>query len=154
MWYKFGLTALIVLGALTPAGAQNPQNFDYPRYNPPGRPSPIVNDPPGRVSPFLGNPGYLSPTMGPALGNGMAPATRGWAFAAEGGGVFQQNPQTGVWTVYPNAGNPVNYLELYRTPSYAELYQPGTGTGVRISNNRLYRDYGGVWYPVFPGWWQ
>jgi len=154
MWYKFGLAAVIVLGAIAPVGAQNPQYFDYPRYKLPGGPSPIVNSPPGRVSPFIGNPGYLSPTLSPVQGYNVAPAARGWAFAADGGGVFQPNNQTGVWTVYPNSGNPVNYLELYRTPAYAELYQPRTGAGLRLTNNMLYRDYAGVWYPVFPGWWQ
>jgi hypothetical protein len=154
MWSKTGLAALILVGAVAPTGAQAPQYFDYPRYSLPGRQTPLVSSPPGRVTPFLGNPGYLSPTVGPVLGNGFIPPRSGWAFAAEGGGVFQPNAQTGVWTLYPNAGSPVNYLELYRTPSYAELYQPDTGTGIRLTNNTLYRAYGGVWYPVFQGWWQ
>jgi hypothetical protein len=155
MWHKFGLAALIALWLLAPAGAQGQQYFSYPRYRLPGSPSPsnFVNDPPGRVSPFPANPGYLSPVMNPFVGNNVAPAVRGWVYAGNGGGVFQNNQQ-GVWTAYPNAGNAVNYLELYRTPSYAELYQPATGAGVRITNNMLYRDYSGVWYPVMQGWWQ
>jgi hypothetical protein len=153
MGHKFGLAALLALGAFVPASAQGQQYFDYPRYRLPGSPSPIVNAPPGRVSPFPGNPGYLAPIQYPPLGYNVVPTQRGWAFAAEGGGVFQ-NTQPGVWTLSPASGNSVNFLELYRTPSYAELYQPGTGTGIRITNNRLYRDYGGVWYPVLQGWWQ
>jgi hypothetical protein len=134
-------------------GAQDAQFFDYPAYRLPGGPSPIVNSPPGRVSPFPGNPGYLSPNQYSPQWSNVAPQQRGWAFAAEGGGVFT-NPQQGLWTVYRNSGNPVNFLELYRTPSYAELYNPSAGTAFRLSNNMLYRNYGGVWYPVIPGRWQ
>jgi hypothetical protein len=150
MRHPFGLAALLALWLLAPAGVQG--QFDYPRYRLPGRESPIVNSPPGRVSPFVGNPGYLPPMNPPQLINGVPPV-HGWAFAAEGGGVIQ-NTQPGVWTVYRNSGNPFNFVELYRTPSFAELYQPANRAEVRLTNNTLYRDYGGVWYPVVSGWWQ
>jgi hypothetical protein len=147
LWHKIGPAVLLVLWALAPAGARG-QYFD-PRYRLPGSPSPIRGSPPGRVSPFLGNPGYYPPNMAVP----QVPQVPGWAFAEGGGGVFTPTQQ-GVWTLYRNQGTPTNFLELYRTPSYAELYQPASGTGLRLSNNRLYRDYAGVWYPVVQGWWQ
>jgi hypothetical protein len=154
MGYKFGLAALVTLWVLAPSSAWGQQYFDYPRYRLPGGPSPIVNNPPGRLSPFPGNQAYLPQLQFGPQPNYVAPVPRGWAFTAAGSGGLFQNTQPGAWTLTRDSGSSANFLELYRTPSYAELYNPGAGGAFRLTNNTLYRDYAGVYYPVVQGWWQ
>jgi hypothetical protein len=154
MWRTFGLAALLALLALAPAVAQAQQYFDYPRYRLPGRLSPEPNSPPGRVSPFPGNPGYPASNYNPGVNAPLQGDGRwAWVFTAEGGGVFE-NTAPGIWTAYPNYGNPINFLELYRTPAYVELYHAVTGIGIRLTNGMLYQAANGNWYPVFAGAWQ